>query len=248
MNRSALIIASPGERNEEGYLPGVEMDMRAYVQFLKSALGGAWRDEEIKVFRNPSKLVVQAGIVHQSTADFSMTVFCGHGYHNADEDSTYVVLGKTEHVDSKLLRRGAGKHVLILDCCRELQPTPKLESYREVTAAAKPSLSRSECRKFYDQTIEKCSKGLAVLHGCAVDEVSNEDSEEGGYYSNGLISAANKWFSKSAVGTSAKFAILDIASAHKAAKEAVVERSGDRQHPKIENPRSENQFPFAVIA
>jgi hypothetical protein len=248
MKRKALIIGSPGNEGEKFYLPGVEVDFQAYVAFLKSPLGGAWRDDEIIAWRNPSDILVRIAIRLQADADFSMTVFCGHGYHDEEQDSTYVVLEKDVNLDSTFLRRGASKHILVLDCCRELQPTPKMESFREVTAAAQPSLSATECRLFYDQAIEQCANGLVVLHGCAVDEVSNEDSEDGGYYSNGLISAAKGWLKRSKVDTRTDYEVLSITSAHDLTVKTVHRLSGERQNPKIERPRTEKQFPFAVIA
>ena len=92
MNRRALIIANPGEPGRESYCHGVNRDVDNYKAFLKSAIGGLWREDEIVVRVQPSRAMTTIDIGQQRRVDYSLTVFCGHGYHAAEANSTIVEL------------------------------------------------------------------------------------------------------------------------------------------------------------
>lgn len=50
MNRKLVLIISDGGGNAP--LRGVHIDKNNYLNFFKAPEGGAWKDEEIKVFDN----------------------------------------------------------------------------------------------------------------------------------------------------------------------------------------------------
>ncbi|WP_185731203.1 MULTISPECIES: caspase family protein [unclassified Burkholderia] len=248
MNRKALIIASPGKKGTDGYLPGVERDMKRYKEFLKSPLGGAWRDDEIAVLENPSKAIVDVNIILQSMADYSFTVFCGHGRHIGNPGSTYVQINDVTEIDSNLLRKGAEKHTLILDCCRVVYPTIVMDSVMAKRAAEGPTLNPQECRRFFDQRISECASGIVVMHACSLNETAGETSNEGGYFSSAIVKCSRSWHQNSDTDTEKQYSILSASRAFDLADTDVKARSGGRQNPTIEKPRVEKQFPFAVIA
>jgi hypothetical protein len=109
MNRRALIIANPGERGREGYCDGVNKDVDNYQAFLTSPVGGLWREHEIVVLRQPSRAMTMIEVGRQKGVDYSLTVFSGHGYHVADNNSTIVELSPGVDLDSIELRLGAPK-------------------------------------------------------------------------------------------------------------------------------------------
>src|ERR1700683_71941 len=122
MIRRALIIGHPGTPGKENYCQGVIRDVANYKSYLKSPLGGMWNEEEINVLDQPNKHIANLciGMLHQY--DYTMTIFCGHGYHSNERSSTILELKPdTDYIDSLALRRGAAKHTLILDCCRRIE-------------------------------------------------------------------------------------------------------------------------------
>ncbi|KGC89758.1 caspase domain protein [Burkholderia pseudomallei] len=248
MNRKALIIASPGQRGSDGYLPGVELDMKLYESFLKSPLGGAWHDDEVIVLRDPSKAAVEAAIRAQQSADYSFTAFCGHGRHIGNPGSTHILISQGVEIDSNILRTGSLKHTLILDCCRVVQPTIVMDSVLAKRAATGPTLSADECRAYFDKRITECAKGLVVMHSCGINETAGETSNEGGYFSSATVRESKKWHQDSNVDTTKNYNVLSVSGVFDLATENVRTRSGRRQNPVIEKPRVEKHFPFAIIA
>lgn len=250
MIRKALIIANPGEQGKEGYCAGVLRDIDNYTKFLTSPIGGFWRSDEIRILREPSSAGVKDEVRSIALADYSLTVFCGHGYHSSTTNSTVVVLRPGVDLDSAELRRGANKHSLILDCCRRVE-TPTIELREELLAKAAKAESEihpSECRRLYDKSIEECPPGMVVLFACSVGERAGDDGTRGGYYSYSLISAAEAWSRHTYVDTSVKYSRLSVVATHDGAVPQVVRMSGGRQTPTIEKPRSGSYFPFCIIA
>ncbi|MCL6478698.1 MAG: caspase family protein [Peptococcaceae bacterium] len=121
MKRHALIISNPGELGAENYCEGVKIDVKNYISFLKSPLGGTWYDSEITHLDRPSRANVHNAITNISLCDYTFIVFCGHGYFSASKESTILELRKNEEIDSLDLRNGARKRTIILDCCRKIE-------------------------------------------------------------------------------------------------------------------------------
>lgn len=107
MSRKALIIANPGRPGETNYCKGVEKDVENYRSFLRSPVGGLWYDSEIIVPHQPGIVQTKVEVLAPSAADYSMTIFCGHGHHSAQSNSTIVELKPGTDLDSHELRRGA---------------------------------------------------------------------------------------------------------------------------------------------
>jgi hypothetical protein len=246
MNRKALIIGSP-DGDGEKHLPGVEKDLVEYKSFLKSPLGGAWRENEIVILNDPGKAEVSSALTALKKADYSLVVFSGHGYVDGETKSTIVEL-KNGSLNSNTLRIGAPKHVLILDSCRVVIELAKLLAFDEaLVKKMAPSLDPEQCRLYYDKRIEECASALVVLFACSEGETA-ADTSRGGRYSYSLISTAKNWLTSSSTNTASEYAILSIVGAHNKAYESVQQLSGNRQTPDIEKPRCDKYFPFAVIA
>src|SRR6266566_997687 len=112
MTRKALIVAGSALD-----LPGVEKDVMNYKQFFMSPLGGAWMASEVSVLKNPTKEQVEMYIRALQTADYSITIFAGHGSHPKRNGSTVVELRPGVQLEADDLKIGATKHTLVLDCC-----------------------------------------------------------------------------------------------------------------------------------
>jgi hypothetical protein len=249
MNRRALIIANPGEPGKESYCHGVNRDVDNYKRFLKSPIGGLWREEEIVVRQQPSRAMTTMDIGQQRRTDYSLTVFCGHGYHAADSDSTIIELSSGIDIDSLELRLGAPKHTLILDCCRTLhREMIEEDSAEKVMKGGASRIDPDECRKYYDIKLDKCPPGVVVLFGCSINQTAGDSDSQGGFYSYSLISAAEAWSRATVVDTSSKYRTMSLVEAHLGAVQGVAKMSGGRQAPSIDKPRSEPYFPFCIIA
>lgn len=75
-----LIIANPGERDAENYCEGVNQDVTRYQCFFTSIQGGAWKSDEIKTLICPEPWEVALALSELKSAEYSMVIFCGHGY------------------------------------------------------------------------------------------------------------------------------------------------------------------------
>lgn len=248
MNRKALLIGSPGKPGTDGYLGGVARDLDNYNRFLKGPLGGAWLSEEITTLNDPPASTVRAGIQTLKSADYSLVLFSGHGYHSSNRRSTIVCLRNDEEMDSTELRAGASKHSLILDCCRVVAKTTLAEDALAKMDAMARSLSTSQCRYYYDQAISECPTGQIILFACDVDETAGDDSRRGGYFAYNLIDVAETWAENNTTDLSKRYATLRVPRAHDRACEAVQRLTSNRQNPQIEKPRTEPYFPFAIVA
>jgi hypothetical protein len=91
MDRRALIISNAGEARTEEHCLGVRRDVINYTTFLRSPLGGLWKEKEIFILDKPSNAMTTIELAQQRRADYSITIFCGHGYHDNDSDSTILV-------------------------------------------------------------------------------------------------------------------------------------------------------------
>jgi hypothetical protein len=246
MNRKALLIGCPSISGKDDYLPGVTRDLANYDRFLRSPLGGHWYSNEIVSLSNPSSDAVRDEIDNLRTADYSFVLFSGHGF--VHERSTIVCLGDDEEIDSIELCGGAPKHAVLLDCCRIVaKPMLAEDALAKMDSLAK-SLTALACRRYYEKAISDCRSGLIVAHSCDMDETANDDARRGGYYSYSLIDAAEDWAENNSTDLEKYYTVLGIPAAHERASDTVRLRSGGRQHPQIEKPRSGPYFPFAVVA
>ena len=250
MKRYALIISYAGEAGEDGYCDGVAKDVANYSSFLTSGVGGFWKQSEIEKLDRPSVAAVRAKMKLFSNYDYVMVIFAGHGFHSETSKSTVLDLNAKESIDSTELRKGASKQTLILDCCRKKSRSIATETRDSMmkSAAEASVINPLECRKYYDKQIEECGSGIVVLNACSIDEYANDDALKGGYYSSSLLDASNGWVRSTRIDTSETYKLLSIVSAHNQAVPSVQKKSGDRQNPVIEKPRTDKFFPFCVIA
>ena len=80
MKRQAILIESSQIVGQPD-LPGAKVDVDNWSAFLQSDEGGAWRGDEIAIFRKPSWTALQARLALEATTDYVFVTFSGHGYH-----------------------------------------------------------------------------------------------------------------------------------------------------------------------
>lgn len=248
MRRYALVIANPGELGAANYCEGVNKDAQNYGKLLKSPVGGAWLDSEIRVLNKPSISEVRLQMAEARRADYAFIVFAGHGYYSATKRSTILELRRGEEIDSAELRVGAKKQSLILDCCRKIERVSIVEKMAMLAfTESAPRINAENCRKYFDKKLEECPEALVVIHSCAIGQTAGDDSEKGGYYSYNLMDSVSDWQSNLMV-SSQYYYTMNISEAHDKGASRVVRISGGRQTPQIEKPRSAPYFPLGIVS
>lgn len=250
MDKKIVIISNPGEHGAENYCEGVNVDVEQYISYFRSPLGGAWYESEISHLNRPSVSDVRAAVSDLAKLDYSIILFCGHGWYSSIDKATILELRKGQEISEMDLRKDGGKRAILLDCCREVHEESILKAAMEsLSMDRSPSvLSRSECRKYYEKSISDASSGLVVTHGCAITETAGDSKTYGGYYSGSLREGAADWFRNNSTDLSTNYSAFSIVAAHKKACDLVRNMSGARQNPEIEKPRSDPYFPFAIVA
>ncbi|PHM81165.1 hypothetical protein CHH38_13260 [Acinetobacter nosocomialis] len=249
ISRKALIIGSPDKK-----IPGVNIDTANMNSFLKSAIGGAWKESEIINLTNPSKNIVISNINQLEKYDYSFVFFAGHGYYSTSKDCTVISINRSETLDSTLLRKGSPKHTLILDCCRELVDEQNLNeaAFESMVydSATTQYIDIQECRKYFDKKIKESNLGLVVMNSCDLNEYAGENEKRGGYYTSSLIKSARDWADKKLVTINLQknYATYSTKKSHDSASTIVKRLSADRQNPVYEGPRSDSSFPFTIVA
>lgn len=249
MTRKALIISNAGEANAANYCKGVAVDVGNYTTFLQSPVGGAWRTTEVLHLDRPTSAQLQKEISDLKNLDYSFIAFAGHGYFSQKSLSTILELRSGEEYDSVKLRESSKKRTIVLDCCRRIHRDVTHEAVAKMAALREGlNLDPAQCRIYFDRAVEKCADGVVVTYACAVDQVAGDSELIGGFYSSSLIASGKALESTTQIDLKSQFKVLSIAQTHDAALPSVHRLSGGTQTPKIEKPRSEPHFPFAVIA
>lgn len=247
MNRRALIITNPGESGAENYCPGVLVDESLYRRFLTSPIGGAWKTSEITLLQRPGKEDASKAIKELSSADYSLAIFCGHGYHSTNLNTTMLELRKGQELDANVLAEGTIRRTVLLDCCRTRHMTMALDeammkALAKADAVGDPTLSR----RAFDAAVGACRPGLVKLFGCTVGESANDDSARGGVYSFNLVEAVRAWGASTPVARNSPPEICSVVQAHNSAAPVVQRQTGRRQNPTITKPMSGSYFPLGV--
>src|SRR5690554_1979634 len=102
MKRRIIIITNAGKVGADNYCEGVFRDRENYINFFKAAYGGFYADSEIRPLDKPSKLKVRAELkaLVNDNIEFSIIVFCGHGWYSTISSSNIFQLNDTEEIDS----------------------------------------------------------------------------------------------------------------------------------------------------
>ncbi len=249
MKRHALIISNPGEPGADNYCHGVNVDVQNYKSFLKSPLGGGWYDSEISPLARPTCQELESKIIGLSSFDYTFFVFCGHGFYSAQRESTILELKKGQEFNSIGLRKNSNKRSIILDCCRKVEKEIVVKAAMEALfEEARKMLDLAECRKYFENQIEKCLKGIIVGYACSKNETAGDSQSKGGYYSYSMMQSATSWRETNKIDLSKDWAAFSVVSAHNGAIPGVRSLSGGTQNPEIEKPRTDQYFPFAIMA
>lgn len=262
MKRRVIIITNAGKVGSENYCKGVYKDKENYISFFKSGFGGYYSDFEIRPFDKPSKAKVgeELSLLTRDDIEFSIIVFCGHGwYSTVSESNIFELNDNKEQIDSLELRTNVKKRIIIEDNCREPYSEYMTESLiKSFSAEAlfedyRRLINPEECKKYYNKKISECPEQLIIGQACRIGETAGDSSSTGGYYSSSLLKKTKDTVEDDlqSVNLTKSYKTYSFPSNHNLAVSVVQKRSGNKQNPQIEKPRysdSSNYLPFAVIA
>lgn len=261
MKRRIIIITNPGKIGSDSYCEGVNKDRENYISFFKEAYGGFYSDSEIRTLNKPSKVKVreELSLLKKDDIEFSILIFCGHGWYSTVSNSNIFHINDTEEIDSLEFRQNAKKRIIIEDNCRKPHPEYIRDSLIKAFSAGGVlestirQLNPADCKLYYNQRITECPEQIICAHGCSVGETAGDSSSNGGYYSSSLLKQTAKTVENDikSIDLSKSFRTYNFPSCHTNAIPLVQSLSGNKQNPQIEKPRlsEPNEYlPFAVIA
>lgn len=243
MKRHAILIGRTGITNP---LAGVEVDLNAYSNFLKSPIGGAWSESEITQLLDKGPFVVHKALNEVPEDAYCLVVYAGHA-HTDDNGRLVLDIPGGPTFTNESLRTKASLQLTILDCCRDSQQLlPSKFPMKLVEGATVLNPSRS--RAAFEHQLRLAGTGHVEIHSCAANEKSLDFSKSGGLYSQALLNQVTIWAATASRGPTPTF--LAIGKAHADAVPVVTQSSGQEQHPKISSDQTdlEMRIPFAVVA
>lgn len=250
MTRAALLISNPGEPGAKNYCKGVYVDVTNYGDLLRSAEGGAWREDEIRVMDRPDCSDVRNWIRNSKSTDYAFIMFSGHGWFSSIDNDRILELKKSENFASSEFFAGFRKCNVVLDCCQEVHHETLMEKTATVLNASRAAelrtADRNVCRRLFDDSVANCSSGFVRATSCSTGEKSWDDDTSGGKYNSTLLQEVENWVKRQAsksYGNSSS----SIVEAHEAAAPRVSRITGYKQNPSIEKDRSGPYFPIAVF-
>ncbi len=258
MNRRVLIISNPGEKGTDNYCAGVPIDVENYKSYFKAPYGGFWSDDEIKHLDKPTKSSVNKELSDIASFDFSIIIFCGHGWYSSVSESNILTLSKDESIDSNDLRKNAKRRIIILDSCRKVHKEYITDELRKAkmfseSVMAMVKLNGFQCKTYYNEAAEKCPEQIITAYAANINELAGDSSTFGGYYSSSLLKAAVDWVDDNigSVDLATKYTSSIFPSHHNSSIPRVEKLSGGTQHPQIEKPRlseTNEYLPFVILA
>jgi hypothetical protein len=241
----AVIVGSPGHPIEAPpLLVGVKADAVSYERFFLSNHGGAWEPGEIRQVWHPERDALGA-FLGSLYVDYSVTVFCGHGWR---QDGEAVILVRPhEPIWVSRFRTQAPRQLTIIDAC-QVEEEPKYllkEGQPSVGFGADGGRDtyRDTCRALYDNAVSTVGEQRTIMYGCKLGQEAGENPL-GGYFSQTLLNASTAW-ARTAQRTAIASQVLSVRDAFAIAAPLVTQRHYP-QEPQLESGRGRAAFPFAV--
>lgn len=184
-----------GVSNVKPALPGVEIDLVAYKNYLKSNYGGAWEDYEIITLLNKNKAQLKAEISKHTDADFLFMLVAGHGEFRTSVEDTVLCTTDTEYISMKELVVGCKRQLMIIDVCRNVIDDRAINLAEASLSMEKRAFDsavdtiRPQYRKKYIELLSKTSEGVLQYYSCGKNQ-SAGDKGDGGVYSQNMLNIA----------------------------------------------------------
>lgn len=239
MKRRALIIYC--DDTASGELSGPPFDNEHYRSFLTSNLGGRWEDSEILSLPNPkASLVTRAVKEFLNGADYTFTIFTGHGFLNSDENNRQYLEVADGDISILNLRTTAKRQTLIIDACRGFHsPSEAIlkgfsEVYEHLTG------DPYSTRLMFNNAVMRAEEGWTVLYAASRNQTAL-DTDNGAAYLLSLLHTAENWEE-----IDKKNNIIGLKVIHDYAKIYLSENFETIQIPSMNKEKRLRYFPFAV--
>ena len=136
--RRAILIES-GHIAVAPTLDGASQDLKNWVEYLQTPLGGCWDvGKEIVQMSHPSLEDLETELMKLSGCEYAFITFSGHGGHNVTTSEDFIFLNNSEIITINrivhLIALVVDKAVFIVDACRDKKNPPasfKYSDYRE---------------------------------------------------------------------------------------------------------------------
>lgn len=243
MKRKAFLIASPLVEGSSGYLKGVTPDIVNMKAHLKSLSGGAWEENEIIVFHNPTKADLKLAMTKEQY-DFVIVQYSGHGFEYTSK-GTQLHINSVEHIGLEDIHSWVlpPRGYYFIDCCRGVeQLLKKAESFVAMDSISESVDLRPRYRKKYEDLVQACERGVSIIYSCSIEESADEDDKgRGGIFSLSYFNSAKSLSDvKFDEHHGIKF-VFDVAN-------AVMNKLYplNSQHPTMKPERRNKYFPFVI--
>ncbi len=241
MKRRALIIYC--DNTPSGKLRGTIKDAQNIKTFLTSLAGGEWRNDEIGFLRNPTSLRVKNAVnSFMKNADYTFTVFSGHGFINIKDGHQQYLELINGNIPLNRLITNAQKQTIIVDACREYFSAHHESLFIEESSFLGDiqHLERPSTRRIFDNAIKQAGKGINILYSASRNETAL-DTPSGGAFLFSLLYYAQKWSV-----TRNKFSYLPTNTALIRGAKIMYQKFDTNQKPIISSKLGHSFFPLAV--
>ena len=254
MNRKLFIIIDHGT---DPVLKGVDRDKTNYLTFFKSNYGGAWEDNEKEVFEDNfslSKITVEKlkALRKQTTLDYILIVFCGHGGETPDGVLYYEF--KPNNINTLYELRHAVKGIrclFIADSCRGIERFAdggRIGMFSAVIEAVVNDYERQVCKDLYNNAIMQVPQGTFTAGFAASSGQYAKEGQLGGYYSSALLKTADSEIQRldRIEHRYPDNEIVSFTSVHQIATDIVSAKTSGDQIPDYVTIRHKSQYPLIV--
>lgn len=237
ISRKAVLIGDSGLTSN--FLPGVEVDIRNYRDYLKSPIGGSWQDSEIELLIGKSGKEVRdyiSGLYN----DYIFVAYSGHGGFKRSTTSTVIELKGLDYDESILVNTKCSWQLNILDTCRTIiKEQPLIKGFSALNEAVRGVTSDTSI--YFFNAFDNLEKGLIKIYSAGIGESAGEKPNEGGLYTYNELNTSVNHGKTQNLGTYA-----DINIIFHATKLVVQQKSFNRQNPEILAGRRRYFPPFAM--
>jgi len=240
MKRRALIIYC--NDTGSGPLTGPPYDNSNFLVYLTSRLGGEWYPGEILSLKNPKISDVSSAVSnHMKDADYTFTLFTGHGYINRNHNDLQYLEVADGDVSILKLRNGSLRQTIVIDACRGYY-VPEDEAFIKGFRALSESFTGDiySTRQIFDRAVLAADQGLTVLFAASENQTAL-DTGKGAAYLRSLLKVSENWEESNRRDT-----VLDLKTAHANAKIYLSNNFATSQVPAMTDEKRLIHFPFGV--
>lgn len=237
MKRLAIILYSPLTRARGNkYSPQLKKNAEFQLDFLKSASGGAWRDEEIICIENPTRSQIANVRSLCERMDCVILFFSGHG--GSQSGRGFIQINDSERIWVDSLFTSAKRQISIIEACRGEIATYNHDTGRIAgTGFTFDYKNLDLARKLYELYMEQIPYGHIVIYSSLYNQLSMM-TEKGGDYNCALMKGVVKWSSSNQ---------SEVLSVKNALSKSIVQLNSDTQSPTLDYTcDAMHNAPFAI--